>query len=115
MPSKPLSYDDIERKTVPTPDLSWRPSREQEEAAYNGFRATTPEEDALHGRVMAALAGFALAGRDLSNLTIEVEDTRVILRGFAPDNQTIDTIERRVREVAGVADVTNELVVRASA
>lgn len=114
MPTKPLSYDEIVRATVPTPDLAWQPSREQEEAAKNGFRATTPEEDALHGRVMAALAGFALAGRDLSNLTIEVEGARVILRGFAPDTQTIDTIDRRVREVAGVCDVKNELVVRAA-
>jgi hypothetical protein len=114
MTTKPLSYDDIERATVPTPDLAWRPSRAQEEAAMAGFRASTPEEDVLHGRVMAALAGFALAGRDLSNLSIEVDGAEVTLRGYAPDIHTIDTIESRVRDVAGVAAVHNELVVRAA-
>jgi hypothetical protein len=114
MTNKPLNYDDITRRTVVGPDGSFRPTREEEDAAYRGFRATTPEEQALHGRAMAALAGMALGGPDLSHLKIEIEDETAILLGEAPDMHTIEAIETRIREVPGIAKVKNELVVRAA-
>jgi hypothetical protein len=113
MSTKPLTYDDITRRTVVGPDGSFRPSREQEAEAYAGFRATTPDEQVLHGRVMAALAGMALGGRDLSHITVEIERECASLRGEVSDPMTIEMIERRVREVPGITSVKNELITRA--
>ncbi len=114
MTNKPLTYDDIARRTVVGPDGSFRPTKEEEIAAYNGYRKTTPEEDALHGRVTAALAAMALGGRDLSHVKIEITDECATLVGEAPDMQSIEMVEARVREVPGISDVKNELVVPAA-
>ena len=103
--TEPLTYDDITRQTVVGPDGLMRPSRADEAAAFRGARAVTPDEQVLHGRVMAAIAGIA------GHVTVEIDRDSAILRGDAPDMPTISRLEQRVRDVDGIARVDNALVV----
>jgi osmotically-inducible protein OsmY len=108
MPDKPLTYDEITRRTVPEPDSSFRPTREQEEAAYRGFRATTPDEDRLAAKVRTALASH-----DLADVSLEITGVRVALRGKVRDVALIDRLGAAVAAVDGVEGVDNFLVVGA--
>lgn len=100
----PRSYDEITRSTVPDPDSSFRPSKEQEKEAKEGFRMLDEDEHALHDRVMAAVAG---TGAD-----IEIDRNHVTLRGQVSNSADLTRIEDRVRAVEGVGSVKNDLVVR---
>ncbi len=108
MSTKSLTYDEITRRTVPEPDSSFRPTKEQEEAAYRGFRATTPDEDLLASKVRAALAGH-----DLSEITIEITGSNVALRGRVREVSAIASLEAQAASVEGVSHVDNHLVVGA--
>jgi osmotically-inducible protein OsmY len=99
--TKPTSYDDIVRRTVPDPDSSQRPSEHQEQQSREGFRAMDEQETALAARVQAAAEGVA----------VEVARDTVTLRGQVRDAQAITRIEDAVRAVDGVANVVNQLVV----
>jgi hypothetical protein len=111
MPNRPpRTYDEIVRATVPEPDSSWRPSAEQEHRAYEGFRAMDPEEQRLCHRVHDALLA---AGIDTTQLKIEVDRSRVILRGQVRDAHTLMHIPDLVRDVEGVASVVDQLVIAA--
>jgi len=104
----PRSYDDIVRRTVPDPDSSWRPTREQEKRAYEGFRALDPEEQELEERVHDALLA---AGLDASTLQIEIDRDRVILRGQVRDHESLMRIPSVVGQVDGVRAVVDQLVI----
>ncbi len=108
MSTKSLTYDEITRRTVPEPDSSFRPTKEQEEAAYRGFRATTPDEDLLASKVRAALEGH-----DLSEITIEITGSNVALRGRVREVSAIASLEAQAASVEGVSHVDNHLVVGA--
>ena len=43
MPNPPTTYDEITRRTVPEPDTSWRPTKEQEREAFQGHREMDAE------------------------------------------------------------------------
>ena len=111
MPSKRIaqSYDDIVRQTVIEPDSSWRPSRAQERAAYEGTRVLSVEEQELYARVTDALLGTG--DIDLTHVVVEIDRDRVILRGFVPHPGDLDRIERVVAMVPGVGDTWDRLVV----
>src|SRR5256885_10898707 len=79
---KPTSYDDIVRRTVVDPDSTPRPTREQEQAAREGFRALDPDEQVLYDRVRQALASL---GADAADVTAEVSRELVTLRGRVRD------------------------------
>ena len=96
-PIPPKSYDEITRNTVPEPDSSYRPSKDQERAAIEGQRILSMEESKLHARVTEALHSSGLA---VAAVTAEIDDTRVTLRG-------------QVSDVAGVGDVVDLVVVTA--
>ena len=98
------SYDEIVRRTVPDPDSSFRPTKEQEQQAREGFRMLDEDEHALHDRVMAALRG--------TDVDIEIDRARVTLRGQVASGAELTSIEDRVRAVEGVGDIKNELVIR---
>jgi hypothetical protein len=102
------SYDDIVRRTVVDPDSSVRPSREQEQAAREGFRATTADEQALAGQVQRTIA--ALAG-DTSRVSCEVSEERVTLRGQVTDSRLLRALEDAVAAVPGVETIHNQVVV----
>lgn len=99
------TYDDIERKIVPLPDSSFRPSPEQVQQAKDGFRALDADEQALASRVRAALGG------DASKVTVEIERDRVTLRGAVGDVAALTSIPDRVRAVEGVSAVVDQLSV----
>lgn len=99
----PRSYDEITRSTVPNPDSSFRPSKEQEQQAREGFRMLDEDEHALHDKVMKAVAG--------SGIDIEVTRTNVALRGQVSNSAELTRLEDVVRAVDGVGSVKNDLVV----
>ncbi|MDB4955015.1 MAG: hypothetical protein JWO36_2584 [Myxococcales bacterium] len=105
---KPPSYDDITRKTVPNLDSSFRPTREQEQQAREGFRALDADEQQLADSVQRALAASGVRG-----VTAEVERNRVTLRGQVRDAQELARIPDLVRSVPGVGDVIDQLVIAA--
>ena len=113
MPNRPPpSYDDIVRRTVPEPDSSWRPSKDQEEEARQGFRALDPGEHALMERVRDALRA---SGLDIDQVGVEIEGERVILRGSVRDALALRKLPELARQVDGVADVVDNLVIGAPA
>ncbi len=111
MPNRvPRTYDEIVRATVPDPDSSWRPSDEQEKLAYTGFRALSPEEQELHGRVERALDA---GGGALDQVHVEVENDCVILRGQVRSAAAIRRVVELVENVPGVRQVVDRLVIAA--
>lgn len=101
------TYDDITRKTVPDPDGSIRPSREQVERAYDGTHTRTQDDLRLLAAVQAAVHSHA----DGTRVGVEVRDGRVELRGTVSQSGSITTLEDLVNSVPGVGSVENKLVV----
>ncbi|HSR96504.1 MAG TPA: BON domain-containing protein [Kofleriaceae bacterium] len=104
----PKSYDEIVRSTVVDPDSSVRPTKQQEKEAREGFRAVDAGEQALHSRVVQALAS---AGGDTSSVSVEVDGDLVRLSGQVPDSKMLRSIEDAVAGVAGVETIHNQVVV----
>jgi hypothetical protein len=102
------TYDDIVRRTVPEPDSSFRPSREQERQAFEGFRAMDAGEHALFDRVRDALRD---SGLGWEHVAIEVTGDRVHLRGQVTEVEDLERIPALVRDVEGVGSVDDRLVV----
>ena len=109
MPNRgPKSYNDIVRATVPDPDSSWRPTLEQERAAYEGYRGLDPDEQKLAQCVHFV---FAVFGQDVANVTVEVDGDRVILGGKVRDADALMKIPAVVGQVDGVSAVVDQLVI----
>lgn len=109
MPNRvPKTYDEITRSTVIEPDSSWRPSDQQEHAAYEGFRALDQYEQALFDRIDHALER---CGHDTSRVRVEVARDRVTLRGEVRNSEALRDIVSVVGRVHGVADVDDRLVI----
>jgi hypothetical protein len=112
MTSKPTTYDDITRRTVPDPDGSFRPSREQVAAAFSD-PADRPammmdaQEQALYTRVLSALLEDPTLVH--SRVRVDVEGTTVVLSGAVAGPPMVQRTEQIVRAVAGVKDVANHL------
>ena len=104
----PRSYDEITRATVPNPDSSFRPSEEQEKRAFEGYRSLDVDEQKLAEAVHDALLE---AGMDSSNLQIEIDRDRVILRGKVRDREAMMKIPVIVGQVDGVRAVVDQLVI----
>jgi hypothetical protein len=110
-PTKPpQSYDDIVRSTVVEPDSSRRPTRAQEQAARDGFRALDSDEQALDDRVASALAS---GGSSLAGVSVEISGELVTLRGRVPDVSALRFAEDTVARIPGVATIHNLVVVGA--
>lgn len=107
MANKPTTYDDITRKTVPEPDGSMRPTREQVEKAYDGSHTRTVDDQRLASDVETALRQHA----DGARVTLEVRDGRVELSGRVAQSTSIYALEDLVRTVDGVTSIDNKLVV----
>lgn len=102
------TYDEITRATVPDPDSSMRPSKEQVRDAFEGYRALDADESALHARVMDALRD---SGMNWQNISIEVEGKRVAVRGTVDDDDALGRIPDLIRSVPGVESVDDRLVI----
>ena len=98
----PRTYDDIVAQTVPDPDSSWRPTREQQREAL--ARVPPPRDEAL-----AVKVGEALRDIGAGDVAFEVDGDRVILRGAVGDPRTLNRIEDAVREVDGVEEIDNRM------
>ncbi|CAN5810415.1 hypothetical protein BH11MYX3_BH11MYX3_11370 [soil metagenome] len=108
----PKTYDEITRRTVPEPDSSFRPTSEQERAAFEGERIMSTDEQALHAKVADALGS---SGAEVSDVSIEVDGSRVTLRGRVSDVRLLPQLEAAVRTVADVGDIVDLVVVDAGA
>lgn len=106
----PRSYDDITRRTVPEPDSSFRPTKDQERAALEGERILSTDEQSLHDKVADKLRRSRL---DIAEVSIEIDGTRVTLRGRVDDHHTLPLLESAVREVGEVGDIVDLVVVNA--
>lgn len=114
----PKSYDEIIRSTVMSPDLSYRPSHEEEQRSRHRFgeatehrpHAVTATERALRDRVCHCLA--ADSAIDLSDVTVEVDRDEVVLLGTVPGPATAIRIEEIAAATPGVYRVDNQLIVR---
>lgn len=102
-------YEDIVRQTVMDPDSSARPTRAQERAARDGFRALDPDEERLHQRVVQALASVEA----LSGVSVEVTRDLVTLRGTVAAPATLRTLEDIVAAVPGVGTIHDQVVITA--
>lgn len=102
------TYDDIVRSTVLDPDSSVRPSRDQERAAREGFRALDADEEALQGAVQHAIGAL---GNAAGRVNFEVTGERVTLRGQVGDAAMLRRVEDAVAGVAGVEIIHNQVVV----
>lgn len=104
----PRSYDEITRHTVPDPDSSFRPSREQEAAALLGG-SMSPEEAELFTRIHEAF----LQAPDVAvtGVVVDVDRTHVVLRGRVLDVASVQRLEDIAESVEGVTKVDNFLVV----
>jgi hypothetical protein len=112
------SYDEITRRTVPNPDSSMRPSREEELLARHRFgeptehrpRPLTSAERALLERVHRAL--IADPRIDLRDVDVVIDGRCVVLTGDVPGDATSIQIAHIVSSLEGVDSVDNQLVVR---
>lgn len=104
----PSSYDDIVRRTVVDPDSSVRPTRDQEKAAREGFRALDPDEQVLQDRVQQVLGTL---GTEASGVTAEVSRELVTLRGQVGNAALLRKLEDAVAYVTGVETIHNQVVV----
>jgi hypothetical protein len=115
MPQKhrptPRSYEEITRRTVPNPDSSWRPTEQQEEDAFAGRHFHTEDEQKILAKVTDAL--LDTPGVDMCGVNVEVEDTRVTLRGRCTNPSAIARIVRAVNSIEEVSEVVDRLVVSA--
>lgn len=100
MSGTPRSYDDITARTVPDPDSSYRPTKEEEREALS--RVETPRDEALFSRVQDALREL---GAD--HLSIETDGERVALHGPVADMAAWRRIDERLRAVEGVRELDN--------
>ncbi len=114
----PRSYDEIIRSTVVSPDLSYRPSHEEEQRSRHRFgeatehrpHAMTATERALRDRVSHSLV--ADSALDLDDVTIEIDRDEVVLLGSVPGPATAIRIEEIAAATPGVYRVDNQLIVR---
>jgi hypothetical protein len=112
------SYDEILRRTVPNPDTSMRPSREEELLARHRFgeptehrpRPLTPSESVTLERVQRAL--ILDPSVDLRHVSVNIDFRCAVLVGDVPGEATSVRIEEIAGSVEGVDTVDNQLVVR---
>ena len=102
------TYDDITRRTVAEPDSSFRPTKDQERQAFEGYRALDDDEKALHARVLDALRN---SGANWQGISIEIDHDRVSVRGAVDEERDLTRIPELIRKVEGVGEVIDRLVV----
>jgi hypothetical protein len=115
MPKK-SSYDDLVRDLVPLPDSSHRPLRAdaaEAEAREPGPRITSAfPEDQTPSVATLSSALAALAGADLSDLTVALDGGRVSVEGSVATDEDRDRIVRALGDTPGVITVIDTLRVR---
>jgi hypothetical protein len=96
----PRTYDDIVARTVPEPDSSYRPTKQQVREALDYVQP--PRDEALAAKVDEALREIGA-----EHLSFEVDGDRVILRGPVVNLRTWQRIDAAVRAIVGVEEIDN--------
>jgi len=113
----PASYDEILRSTVPEPDLSFRPTREEEALSLHRFGVSTEHRprplsaDELHTLERVRDALIADGTLELHAVELAIEGSTLILLGTVPGPATSVRIEDIAGCVEGVDTIHNELIV----
>lgn len=111
MQRKPAkTYEEIIRRTVPSPDLTFRPSADEERASLAGPRALTRDERALVSRVRSAL--HAALGDESDKITIDIIPGKLALQGEVASANVVRRAEEVASEIEDVDEIDNQLVVR---
>ncbi len=95
-PRVPQTYDEITRRTVPEPDGSARPE----------LPATTP---AARAPSLREIVTDALIAGGMTEVGVEVEDGRIVLRGWVRDPERAGRIRRAITRVAADAELVDHL------
>lgn len=95
-PRVPQTYDEITRRTVLEPDGSRRADP----------HAPTPTAD--DQRLRATIAD-ALSARGLTEVGVEVDDGRVILRGWIRDGALVASVVSAVTSVAPEVEIVDRM------
>lgn len=117
MSRDPSSYDEIVRRTVPTPDGGMQPSKDEEDLARH--RAGLAADHIAHALSTEESAALAAARRvldadpqiDMSHVRLGIDGRELILKGQVPGPATKVRIEDIVMKVDGIDRVDNQLVV----
>jgi len=112
------SYDEIVRRTVPTPNGSFRATIEEEhlsrhragKAADHIPHPPTVEEQDTLARVRAALA--ADPSIDLDEVRLAMDGRELVIRGRVPGPATSARIEDVAGNVRDVNRIDNQLAIR---
>lgn len=111
MQRKPAkTYEEIIRRTVPAPDLTFRPSADEERASLAGPRALTRDERALVSRVRTAL--HEALGDESDKITIDILPGKLALQGEVASADVLRRAEEVASGIDDVDEVDNQLVVR---
>jgi osmotically-inducible protein OsmY len=114
--SRPKSYDEIVRATVPEPDSGFRPTRDEEQLA----RHRDPDDHSTHGhtqRELDTLARVEAALRadpniDTSDVHLDIDREALVITGTVPGTSTSARIDDVVGAIDGVERIANQLIVR---
>lgn len=110
-PPAPTSYGDVVAATVPNPDGSFSPSREQIRVSRSAEGAPphtmTGDERAVLAQILASLSKEGHT--DTHHVDILVQGTIATLRGTVPGPSTSARVEDIVGQVPGITEVWNEL------
>ena len=101
----PRSYDEIVRRTVPEPDSSFRPTRNQENDALAHL------EQRPDRTLYLRLSEVLLDDHSLGDIGFELEHGRVTLNGIVHNPRAITYLEDLARAIDGVDEVINRIVV----
>ena len=113
----PTSYDEILRRTVPDPDLGFRPTAEEERLSRHRFgestehrpRPLTPTERRTLDKVTAALDADPTL--DLTHVELGIDGRELILIGSVPGPSTSARIADTACAIDGIDRVDNQLVI----
>jgi osmotically-inducible protein OsmY len=111
MQRKPAkTYDEIVRRTVPSPDLTFRAAEADERASLVGPRALTRNERALVSRVRSAL--HAELGDESDKITIDLVPGKLALQGEVASMDVLRRAEAIASALDDADEIDNQLVVR---
>ena len=96
---------ELTRPTIPDSSTSFRSAADPD----GELRAKSPDEQHLRTRVQQALVD---AGIGTEDLTIEIVEDRVNVRGFVADHEELVRVGDVIRELPEVGEVYEQLAVR---
>ena len=103
------TYDEIVRRTVISPDLTFRPSESEERASVAAAHGLARERSAVASRVRSALR--EALGDEADRISLDVETGMLTLQGEVASAELAGRAEAIASAVPGVDEVDNQLVI----